>query len=161
MVPMNLSAGKRWRRRHREQACGHRRGRRWLDELRGEHGKIYTIICKMDKASGDLLCDSGHSTQSSVTTQRGRMGREVGGGSKREGTYVYRWLIHVDVCQKPHNIVQQFYSDEKYNHTHCCLGKQNKWNFLELSGVPDNVCHRITSRSAQWVINNKTLILLS
>ena len=26
---------------------------------------------------------------------------EVGGRSKREGTYVYLWLIHVDVCQKP------------------------------------------------------------
>ena len=29
------------------------------------------------------------------------MGREVGGRFKREGTYVYLWLIHVDVCQKP------------------------------------------------------------
>ena len=26
---------------------------------------------------------------------------EVGGRSKREGTYVYLWLIHVDVWQKP------------------------------------------------------------
>ena len=25
------------------------------------------------------------------------MGREVGGRFKREGTYVYPWLIHVDV----------------------------------------------------------------
>ena len=24
-----------------------------------------------------------------------------GGGSKREGTYVYLWLIHVDAWQKP------------------------------------------------------------
>ena len=29
------------------------------------------------------------------------MGWEVGGGSKREGTYVYIWLIHVDAWQKP------------------------------------------------------------
>ena len=29
------------------------------------------------------------------------MGREVGGRFKREGTYVYLWLIHVDVWQKP------------------------------------------------------------
>ena len=28
------------------------------------------------------------------------MGREVGKQFKREGTYVYLWLIHVDVWQK-------------------------------------------------------------
>ena len=28
-------------------------------------------------------------------------GVEVGGRLKREGTYVYLWLIHVDVWQKP------------------------------------------------------------
>ena len=29
------------------------------------------------------------------------MGRKVGGKFKREGTYVYLWLIHADVWQKP------------------------------------------------------------
>ena len=29
------------------------------------------------------------------------MGREVGGGFKKEGTHVYLWLTHVDVWQKP------------------------------------------------------------
>ena len=29
------------------------------------------------------------------------MGWEVGGSFKREGTYVYLWLIHVDGWQKP------------------------------------------------------------
>ena len=29
------------------------------------------------------------------------MGREMGGRFKREGTYVYLWLIHADVWQKP------------------------------------------------------------
>ena len=29
------------------------------------------------------------------------MGREVGGRFKREGTYAYLLLIHVDVWQKP------------------------------------------------------------
>ena len=29
------------------------------------------------------------------------MGREMGGMFKREGKYVYLWLIHVDVRQKP------------------------------------------------------------
>ena len=31
----------------------------------------------------------------------GVMGWKVGGRLKREGTYIYIWLIHVDVWQKP------------------------------------------------------------
>ena len=31
------------------------------------------------------------------------MGREMGGRFKKEGTYVYLWLIQVDVWQKPTN----------------------------------------------------------
>ena len=37
----------------------------------------------------------------SVITQRGGMGWDVGGRFKKEGTYVYLWLIHGDVWQKP------------------------------------------------------------
>ena len=33
----------------------------------------------------------------SVSTKRGGMGREMGGRFKREGMYVYLWLIHVEV----------------------------------------------------------------
>ena len=29
------------------------------------------------------------------------MGREEGEGFKKEGIYVYLWLIHVDIWQKP------------------------------------------------------------
>ena len=32
-----------------------------------------------------------------VSTKRGGMGREMGGRFKREGIYVYLWLIHVEV----------------------------------------------------------------
>ena len=35
------------------------------------------------------------------------LGREVEGRLKREGTYVYLWLIHVDVGRNQHNIVKQ------------------------------------------------------
>ena len=38
-----------------------------------------------------MLCDS----------LEGGMGREVRALFRREGTYVYLWLIHVDVWQKP------------------------------------------------------------
>ena len=35
--------------------------------------------------------------QDSVSTWRGGMGREMGRGFRREGIYVYLWLIHVEV----------------------------------------------------------------
>ena len=51
--------------------------------------------------AADLLYDSGHSNWGSVTTQSGWMGREFARRFQRERTYVYLWLIHVDVWQKP------------------------------------------------------------
>jgi len=36
-----------------------------------------------------------------VTIQRAGMGWEVRGSFKREGTYIYLWLIPVDIWQKP------------------------------------------------------------
>ena len=63
--------------------------------------KPYTLTYVKQIASGNLLYDSGTSNQGSVTTSRGGMGWEVGGRLMREGTYVYLWLIHVDVWQKP------------------------------------------------------------
>ena len=43
----------------------------------------------------------GVQIRNSVTMNRVGIGWEVGGRFKREGTYVYLWLIHVDVWQKP------------------------------------------------------------
>ena len=48
-------------------------------------------------ASGKLLKSTGSSARCSVMTQRGGMGKEMGGSFKREGIYVYLWLIHVEV----------------------------------------------------------------
>ena len=39
--------------------------------------------------------------QCSVISWRGRMEWEMGWRFKKEGTYVYLWLIHVDIWQKP------------------------------------------------------------
>ena len=39
------------------------------------------------------------------TTQRGGVGVEVVGGIQNGGTRVHLWLIHVNVWQKNHNIV--------------------------------------------------------
>ena len=52
------------------------------------------------RANGNFLYDSGNSNWGSATTQRGEKGREVGGRFKKEGTFVYLWLIHVNVWQK-------------------------------------------------------------
>ena len=48
-------------------------------------------------ANRNLLYGSGNSNRGSLSTERGEMGREVGGRFKREGIYVYQWLIHVEV----------------------------------------------------------------
>ena len=40
---------------------------------------------------------SGNSNRGSVSTKRGGMGREMGGRFKREGIYVYLWLIQGEV----------------------------------------------------------------
>ena len=62
--------------------------------------ETYTLPYTKQTASGNLLYDTGSSNQGSVTTQRGGMGWEVGGRFKREGTYVYLWLIHVAIWKK-------------------------------------------------------------
>ena len=73
------------------------------DGTNGENSmETYTVAQTASKidSHGNLLYDSGSSTQGSVTTQRGGMVWEVGGRLKREGTYVYLGLIHVYVWQK-------------------------------------------------------------
>ena len=56
--------------------------------------ETYNTICKID--SQWEFADSGNSNRGSVTIQS-RMGREMVGRFKRKGTYVYLWLILVDV----------------------------------------------------------------
>ena len=50
-------------------------------------------------ASGNFPYDAR--SANSVLWQPSGVGREVGGRSKTEGTYVHLWLIHVDSWQKP------------------------------------------------------------
>ena len=62
-------------------------------------GKL-TLPYVKEIANGNLVYGSGDSNRGSVSTKRGGMGREMGGRFKREGMYVYLWLIHVEVQQK-------------------------------------------------------------
>ena len=97
---MNLFARQQQRCTHRAQTCGHEEQGEGEGGTNGESGmEAYTIIYLTD-SSGILLYDSGSSNWCSVTTGEG-IKWEVGGKFKREGTYVYLWLIQADVWQKP------------------------------------------------------------
>ena len=47
------------------------------------------------------MYDAGNPKSLPCDNLEGGMGREMGAGIKREGTYVCLWLIHVDLWQKP------------------------------------------------------------
>ena len=57
--------------------------------------ETYITICKI--VNGNLLYGSGNSNGGSVSIWRDGMGREMEGSFKREGIFVYLWLIHVEV----------------------------------------------------------------
>ena len=40
---------------------------------------------------------SRNSNRGSILTERGGMGREMGGRFRREGIYVYLWLIYIEI----------------------------------------------------------------
>ena len=44
-----------------------------------------------------ICCIAQETNRGSVAKKRGGMGKEMGGSFKREGIYVYLWLIHVEV----------------------------------------------------------------
>ena len=59
----------------------------------------FTIPYVKQIANGNLLYDSGNSN-GFWDRQRGEVGREIGRRCGREGTWVYLWLILVEVRQK-------------------------------------------------------------
>ena len=76
------------------------------------------------------------------------MGWEVGGRFKREGTYVYLWLSHINVRQKPtqyckaiilqfkKNKVKKPYETHSNTHTHKPIFKRQN-NRTKLRADPD------------------------
>ena len=95
MVLKNLFTGQQWRIRHREYTYGH--GERGGEaEMYGKSNmKIYITICKIDSQSVFVVWL--RKLKQGLCKPRG-VGR--GGRFKREGIYVYLWLIHVEVWQK-------------------------------------------------------------
>ena len=78
------------------------RGEKGAGWMHGESNmETYITICKVDsqwefavwlRELNPGLCND---------KTRGGMGADTGRRFEREGTYVYLWLIHVDVWQKP------------------------------------------------------------
>ena len=96
MVLKNLFTGQQWRNRHREQTYGH--------EERGGEGEMYgksnietsITLCKIN-SQWEFAVWLKELKQGLCINLEGWMGREMGGRVKREGIYVYLWLIHVEV----------------------------------------------------------------
>ena len=96
MVLKNLFTGQQWRNRHREQTYGH--GERGGEgEMYGTGNmETYTTICKID-SQREFAVYLEKLKQGLCINLEGWVGRETGGSFKREGIYVYLWLIHVEV----------------------------------------------------------------
>ena len=65
------------------------------------------------------------------------MGREIGGRFKREGIYVYLWLIHVEVWQKTAKLCKQL-KKKRDCITTCCTCTQFhplKWGISTVSSM--------------------------
>ena len=58
--------------------------------------ETYITVCKVDCQQEFAVC-LRKLKQGLCITLEGGVGREMGGRFKREGTYVYLWLIHVEV----------------------------------------------------------------
>ena len=61
--------------------------------------EIDNTICKID-SQWEFAGWLRELKQGCYDKLKGGMGREIGGRSRREGTWVYLWLILVDVWQK-------------------------------------------------------------
>ena len=74
--------------------------------------ETFTTICKID-SQWESVVRLRNSNRDSVSTWRGGMGREMGGSFKREGTYVYLWLILWGFDRKQQNSVKQLSFNKK------------------------------------------------
>ena len=98
MAPKNLFAGQRWRNRHRGQIYG--RGERGGEgEMYGESKRETSMtICKIQRQQEFSICLGKHKQGLCINLEGcGGVGREMGGGFKREEIDVHLWLIHVEV----------------------------------------------------------------
>ena len=107
MVLNNLCTGQQWRNRHREQTCGH--GERGGEgEMYGKSNmETYSTICKIDSQweFAVWLRKLKHGPCINLEGWEGRF--------KREGIYVYLWLIMLRFDRKQQNSVKQLFFNKK------------------------------------------------
>ena len=96
IVLKNLFTGQQWRNRHREKINEHGEGEERMRCMERVMWKL-TLPYVKSIASRNLLYGSGNSNRGSVINLEEWMGRNLGGRFKREGIYVYLWLIYVEV----------------------------------------------------------------
>ena len=95
MVLKNLFKGQQWRNRHREYTYGHGE-REGVGEMYGKSNmETYITICKIDNQREFAVC-LRKLKQGLCINLEGWDG-EGDERFKREGIYVYLWLIHVEV----------------------------------------------------------------
>ena len=58
--------------------------------------ETYNTICKID-SQWEFAARLRELKQGLCDRLKGKMGREIGGRSRREGTWAYLWLILIDV----------------------------------------------------------------
>jgi len=92
-VLKNLFTGQQGRNKHREQAMHMGRGE---GRVRCMERVTCKLICKIDN-QWEFAMWLRKRKQGFCFNLEGRMGSEMGGSFKREGIYVYLWLIHVEV----------------------------------------------------------------
>ena len=82
-------------------------------------------------------CSMVQETQTGALYQpRGGVGREMGGRFKREGMYVYPWLIHVEVWQKTRKFCKAIILQQQKNKTLCAMPKQiNRFQSVQWGSV--------------------------
>ena len=96
MVLKNLFTGQQWRNRHREETYGH--GERGGEgEVDGKSNmETYIAMCKIDSQWAFAVWLRKLKQGLCINLEEWN-GREMGGRLKREGVYVYLWLIHFEV----------------------------------------------------------------
>ena len=76
-------------------------------EMNGENNmETYIIMCKTD-SQWEFAVWLRELKKELCSNLEGGVGREMGERFKSEDTYVYLWVIHVDVWQKPTNTAKQ------------------------------------------------------
>ena len=96
MVLKNLLTGQQWRNRHREQTYGHGERGGEGEIYRKSNTETYNTLCKIHSQWEFVLWLRKLKQGFCINLER--WDREGDGGRlKREGIYVYLWLIYVDV----------------------------------------------------------------